>query len=172
MRGEIAIQGRPAAGVRWIQQEVFEIHCDELDRAHQLVTVRAAVAEGVVRGTQAQPHRADLPARNIEQARIARQLALRRAVVEVRQFVDDGRERRTGGRILDAGIGRTYHPAVEQRAIQQQPPCLCAAVGLRRQIVAPFHFNALLQRVHPCGGQALDGVSQEFPRGRSLGRCQ
>ena len=90
----------------------------------------------------------------------------------MRQFVDDGRQRRARGRILDAGIGRTCHPAVEQRAIQQQSPCLCAAVDLRGQVVAPFHFNALIQRVRPSGGQALDGVSQELPRGLGLGRSQ
>ena len=172
MRGEIAIQGRPAAGVGRIQQEVLEIHRDELDRARQLVSVRAAVAEGFVRAAQAQPHRADLPAGQVEQARIARELALRRAVVEMRQFVDDCRQRRARGRILDAGIVRTRHPAVEQRAIQQQPPRLCTAVDLRGQVVAPLHFNALIQRVRPGGGQALDGVSQELPRGRSLGRRQ
>ena len=115
MRGEIAVQGRPAAGVGRIQQEIFEIHRDELDWARQFVAVRAAVAERVVRGAKAEPHRADLPAGKVEQARIARQLALRRAVVEMRQFVDDGGERRARGRILDAGVLRARHPAVEQR---------------------------------------------------------
>ena len=90
---------------------------------------------------------------------------MRRAVVEVRQFVDDGRQRGARGRILDAGIARTRHPGVEQRAIQQQPPCLCTTVNLRGQVVAPLHFDTLLQRVRPGGGQALDGVSQEFAAG-------
>ena len=71
MRGEIAIQGRAAAGVGRIQQEILEVHGDELDRARQLVAIRAAIAEGVVRRAQAQPHRADLPAGQVEQARIA-----------------------------------------------------------------------------------------------------
>ena len=101
-----------------------------------------------------------------------RQPALRRAFVEVRQLVDDGRQCRARGRILDAGIDRARHPAVEQRAIQQQLSSLCAAVDLRGQVVAPFHFDALLERIRPSGGQTLDGVSQEFPRGRSLGRRQ
>ena len=49
---------------------------------------------------------------------------------------------------------------------------LRTAVDLRGQVVAPLHFNALLQRVRPSGGEALDGVSEEFLRGRSLSRCQ
>ena len=68
MRGEILIEGRPAAGVVRIQQEILEIHRDEFDRARQLVAIRAAIAESVVLDAQTHPHRADLPAGQIEQA--------------------------------------------------------------------------------------------------------
>ena len=90
----------------------------------------------------------------------------------MRQFMDDGRERCANGRIVDAGIARPSHPAFEQCVIQQQPSRLGTAVDLRGQVVAPLHFDALIQRVHPRGGQALHGVSQELPRGLGLGRCQ
>ena len=172
MRGEMTVEVRPAAGVGRIQQEVLEIHRDEFDRALKFVAVRAAIAETVVRVAQAEAHRADLPAGEIQQARVARELALRRAVVEVRELMDDRRQRRARGRILGAGILRSRHPGIEQRAIQQQAPRLCTAVDLRGQVVAPFHFDASIQRVRPDGGQPLDGVRQEFARGRGLGRCQ
>src|SRR3546814_15853904 len=70
---------------------------DELGRAVEFVRIRAAVVEGVARQPQAEPQRADLPAGQVEQARIARQPAAWRAVVDVGELVDDGRQRGAGG---------------------------------------------------------------------------
>ena len=72
---------------------------------------------------------------------------------------------------MPASRGRAIQPSSSARSSSIRR-ALRAAVDLRGQIVAPFDFDALIQRVRPGGGQALDGVSQELPRGRSLGRCQ
>ena len=49
----------------------LEVHRDELGWAGQFVRVRAAVGEIVVRLAQSEPHRSDLPARQVQQAWIA-----------------------------------------------------------------------------------------------------
>jgi hypothetical protein len=137
MRGEKAIEGRTAAGVGRIQQEIFEIHGDELDRAREFVTVRAAVAESVVRAAKAEPHRADLPAGEIEQARVARQLALRRAVIEMYNYVDDGRQRaRVAGSSMPASAGRAIQPSSSARSSSSRA---VHGRGPRGQVVTPFH---------------------------------
>src|SRR3546814_16926373 len=83
VRHEIPMQRGPPAGIRRIQDEILQVHRDELGRAVEFVRIRAAVGEGVTRQPQAEPQRADLPAGQVEQARIARQPALRRAAVDV-----------------------------------------------------------------------------------------
>src|SRR3546814_5770306 len=87
------MQRGPPAGIRRIQDEILQVHRDELGRAVEFVRIRAAVGEGVARQPQAEPQRADLPAGQVEQARIARQPAAWRAVVDVGELVDDGRQR-------------------------------------------------------------------------------
>src|SRR3546814_17981386 len=77
------MQRGPPAGIRRIQDEILQVHRDELGRAVEFVRIRAAVGEGVARQPQAEPQRADLPAGQVEQARIARQPAAWRAVVDV-----------------------------------------------------------------------------------------
>jgi hypothetical protein len=69
----------------------------------------------------------------------------------VGQLVDDGRECGARGGILDVGTGRTRHPAVEQRPVEQHSPRVRAAVDLRRKVVTPLHLEALVQRLRPGG---------------------
>ena len=90
----------------------------------------------------------------------------------VRQLVDDGRERRVRRRILEAGIARARDPAVEQRAVEEDAPCLRAAVDPGRQVVAPLDLDAPLQRVHPGAREALDGGREDFPARLRLCRRQ
>src|SRR3546814_3069486 len=69
VRHEITMQRGPPAGIRRIQDEILQVHRDELGRAVEFVRIRAAVGEGVTRQPQAEPQRADLPAGQVEQAR-------------------------------------------------------------------------------------------------------
>jgi hypothetical protein len=121
---------------------------------------------------QAEFHRADLPPGQVEQPWIARQAALRRAVVEVGEFVDDRGDRRVRGGILEAGAVRTRHPAVEQRSPEQQAMRLRPTVDVLGQVVAPIDVNMLVQSARPGGGQPLDRVSKNLMRRCCLGWCQ
>src|SRR3546814_6316673 len=53
VRHEITMQRGPPAGIRWIQDEILQVHRDELGRAVEFVRIRAAVGEGVTRQPQA-----------------------------------------------------------------------------------------------------------------------
>src|SRR3546814_4228784 len=80
---------------------------------------------------------ADLPAGQVEQARIARQPAAWRAVVDVGELVDDGRQRGAGGGVVVGGAGGACDPVVEQGAAQSQRVAAGAAVDALRQVVGP-----------------------------------
>src|SRR3546814_12963607 len=69
VRHEITMQRGPPAGIRRIQDEILQVHRDELTRAVEFVRIRAAVGEGVTRQPQAEPQRADLQDGKVEQAR-------------------------------------------------------------------------------------------------------
>jgi hypothetical protein len=119
--------------------------------ASRVVCIRTAVAESVVRRAQAESQRTDLPTGEVEQARILRQPALRRAVVEMREFVDHRRQGRARDGSIDPGIRRARrHPVVQQRTFQQQAPGLRTPVDLLGQIVAPRHVDASIQDGCPC----------------------
>ena len=67
---EIARQRRAAAGIAGVEQKVFEVDRDELQRVGQLVAVRAACDLAVVQIARASLADPLLPASQIEQARV------------------------------------------------------------------------------------------------------
>src|SRR5690606_10406542 len=146
-----------------------EVDRHVLARRGQFVRIWAAVAE-IVAGAAAGPHRGLLPAGQVEQARIPRHAAGSGAVVQVRQFVQQRRQR--GGFRFSGCRALPLLPVVQQYPPAQVAPLPGATMHAFGKVVAPFQRDRAIEGLGPGGRQPSLGGRDQFLRRGCVGGAE